>query len=95
MSILRKLGLDPAPFLSSFSNNLTSLIISNMVSRPQASLFALRTLLTFGPEAVTSVLVEEVCQVLGNPRVVGVSDEEMEILRTPRGELWHSGMKKE
>ena len=95
MEILKRLKLDPSSFLSSSSRELTSILISNMADKTQACLLALHTLLVFGERAVTPVLMDEVCNVLGNQEVVTASTDGMEIMNTPQGQLWHKGMKTE
>ncbi len=62
---------------------------------PQASRSALFTLLRLGAGSVLPWVVEEACQVLGRAEVLETTEEQMEIMCTPSGQLWHKGMLQE
>lgn len=95
MAILKQLQLDPSSFLSSCSHQLLSLLLSNMASDPQACLLALRSLLALQEDVMMAALAAEVCRLLGEEQVVGATSDDMEIMRTPEGELWHVAMRKQ
>ena len=66
-----------------------------MVVQPQACRLALSTLLTFVAAPIAAVLVEEVCKLLRRQELLDATEEHLEILHTPQGLLWHSGLRKE
>lgn len=94
MAVLKKLSLPPSS-LSSSSPQLLSILLSNMAAKPETCLRSLRSLLALQADAIVPALIEEVCRVLGDPGVVGASPEDMEVMRTPEGQLWHPAMRKE
>lgn len=94
-SVLRCFNLQPSSFISSSSHQLVSTLLSNMASNSRACVLALRSLLSVQASAVVPVLVLEVCKLLGGQQVLEATDNEMGILHTPEGELWHEGMRKE
>lgn len=93
--LLKKLQLQPSSLFASSSAELVTLLTSNMATKPNACLHALRSLLTQQGVAVSALLVAELCKQLSDQRVLGATDQDMEILRTPEGEIWHTGMKEE
>ena len=93
-TMLKRLDLQ-MPVLASSCQQLLSTVLTNMDSKSQACTLAFRSLLTVQAEGVVPLLVLEVCQVLGDQQVLGVTEQEMEVLRTSEGELWHAGMRKE
>lgn len=95
LGLLRISGLDPAALLSSSSRELASILSSNMAARREACVRALQTLVVCGCESVVSVLVEGVCEVLREKEVVKASQQDMEVMCTPQGEIWHDGFRKE
>ena len=94
MAMLKKLALPPSSLAGS-SHQLVSLLLSNMADKSEVCLRSLRSLLDLQADAVVPVLVGEACQLLGDPQVVRVTQDDMEILATPDGQLWHLAMKKE
>ena len=66
-----------------------------MATKPRACMLALRSLLTQHAEGVAPLLVTEVCQQLGNQRILEATQQDWEIMNTSEGELWHTGMRKE
>ena len=94
MSILKRLDISHSSLSSSCPQLLTTLL-TNMPSTPHTCTLAFKTLLTVQSGGVVPLLVQEVCQLLGDPQVLGVTEEDMEVLRTHEGELWHAGMRKE
>ena len=93
-ALLKHLDLQSS-FLASSSEQLVSVLVSNMASKPRACVSALRSLLALQPGGVVPVLVGEVCQLLEEQKVLVVSEEDMEVMHTPEGQLWHAGMRKE
>ena len=93
--LLKKLELQPSSLVASSSAELVTLLTSNMATKPAACLHALRSLLTQQGDAVSALVVEELCKQLSDHRVLEATDQDMEILHTPEGEIWHAGMKKE
>lgn len=94
MAVLQKLSFNPSSLTSS-SQELFSLLLSNMAANPEACLRSLRSLLALQADAIVPVLVGEMCRVLGDPQVLGATPEDMEVMGTPDGQLWHPGMSKE
>ncbi len=94
LAMLRKLSFPPSSLTSS-SQKLFSLLLSNMASKPEACLLSLRSLLAIQDDAIVPVLVEEACRLLGDAQVVGVTCEDMEVMGTPEGQLWHAALRKE
>jgi hypothetical protein len=52
-------------------------------------------LLHYGADGLLPNMVKRVCSLLSSPEVVGVTSEQLEIMYTPEGQLWHRGMTKE
>jgi len=95
LGLLQKGELDPSSLIHDSQNELASLLQSNMSTRHEACVRGLKTLVLCGGMGVISALVGGVCEVLGAGDVVGASKEDMEILCTSEGQLWHGGLKKE
>ena len=95
LGLLQKGELDPSSLIRNSQNELASLLQSNMSTRHGACVRGLKTLVLCGGIGVVSVLVGGVCEVLGASGVVRASEEDMEILCTSEGQLWHGGLKKE
>ena len=53
------------------------------------------TLLTLGAESLIPRVVEKACTLLGSPGVLEVTEDQMMIMLTPPGQLWHKGMLQE
>ena len=53
------------------------------------------TLLRYGADDLLPNMVKRVCSLLSSPEVGGATSEQLEIMCTPEGQLWHRGMTKE
>ena len=95
MNLLKKLDLSPSTFISQRADDLLSLIENNLSIRRESCLAAMETLLCYGADNVLPNMVKRVCSLLSSPEVVGVTSEQLEIMYTPEGQLWHRGMTKE
>lgn len=95
LSLLQKAELDPNSLISDSHDELASLLESNMSSNREACMSGLKSLVLCGGSGVVGTVVGKVCSVLSSREVVRASQEDMDILCTPEGQLWHGGMKKE
>ena len=95
LGLLKMSRIDPSSLLSSSSHELASTLTSNMATRHGACVCALKTLVVCGCESVVCVLVEGVCDLLEEKAVVRATQEDMEVMCTAQGELWHAGFRKE
>ena len=95
LNILQKLDLSPSAFISQRADDLLSLIESNLSTRRDTCLAAMTTLLHYGADDLLPNMVKRVCTLLSSPDVTGVTSEQLEIMYTPEGQLWHIGMTKE
>ena len=95
LNILKKLDLSPSTFISQTADDLLSLIENNISTRRESCLAATATLLRYGADDLLPNMVKRVCSLLSSAEVVGVTSEQLEIMYTPEGQLWHRGMTKE
>ena len=95
LNILKKLDLSPSTFISQRAADFLSLIESHLSTRHETCLAAMATLLCYGADDLLPNMVKRVCSLLSSPEVVGVTSEQLEIMYTPEGQLWHRGMTKE
>ena len=89
LHLLRKMELKPHPFVTEMTNQILSIVLEGMATRPDQSRCSLQTLLCVGEECLVESVVGEVCRVMGAPEVVSVTTEDMEIFMTPPTRLWH------
>lgn len=95
MLLLQKLELDPRTLISELADEILKTLRDKMSNRKETCHRALATLLTFGPDLMVPRVVDDMCLLLGNREVMEVTEEQIEILHTPPGELWHQGMTRE
>jgi len=91
-SILQKLSFPPHSLISQCANELLTTILGRVQSQPQACRNALSSLVSFGAGLFLPKVVEQVCALLGQQEVLEVTGEQLEVMRTPPGQLWHKGM---
>ena len=87
--------LKPHPLVVELTNQILSLVMDGMATRPDQSRASLKTLLRVSEESVVRGVVDEVTRVLGAPEVVSVTTDDMEIMLTPPTQLWHHQLWKE
>ena len=95
LSILKRLQLSPSMFISQRVDSILSIIERDIATRREACLSATATLLHHGAEDILRNMVEMICSMLCSQDVLGVTSEQLEIMYTPEGLLWHQGMSKE
>ena len=95
VDLLKRLNLDPRALISNQADVILKSLTDMMSTKKETCYRSLATLLTFGPDFLVPKIVDDVCVLLGNRELMEVTEEQMEILTTPPGELWHSGMRKE
>ena len=95
LSLLRKAELDPGALMFDCHGDLASVLTANMAAHHESCVHGLRTVVICGGGGVVGELVEGVCSVLGASEVVRASEDDMEVLCTPEGQLWHAGLRKE
>lgn len=91
-SILQKLSFPPHSLISQCANELLTTILGRVQSQPQSCHKALSSLVSFGAGLFLPEVVEQVCALLGQQEVLEVTGEQLEVMRTPPGQLWHKGM---
>ena len=89
------MNLDPTDLLSQHTSDLLRAIYGGITKQRDASRSALLTLLKYGAGLIVPKIVDNLCELLGNTEVLGVTEEMMEIMYTPQGQLWHQGLLKE
>ena len=95
VKLLRRMELKPHPLVVELTNQILSLVLDGMATRPDQSRASLRTLLRVSEDSVVGGVVDEVCRVLSAPEVVSVATDDIEIMLTPPTQLWHNQLWKE
>ena len=93
--VISRLKLDPSDLLSQHTSDLLHAIHEGMTEQKDASRSALLTLLKYEAAIIVPKIVDNLCELLGNTDLLGVTEEMMEIMYTPQGQLWHQGLLKE
>lgn len=93
--VVSKLNLAPDDLISRYSSQLLRTILEGLPQQSEASRNALCTLVTLGAGLIVPNIVEHLCELLGNAEVRGATEEMLEIMYTPPGQLWHQGLLKE
>lgn len=93
--VISKLNLDPNELISGHSSQLLRTVLEGMTEQREACCNALGTLLKLGPELIAPKIVDGLCELLDNPDVRGGTEDMLEIMYTPQGQLWHQGLLKE
>ncbi len=87
--VISKLNLVPGDLISQSSSHLLRTLLEGMTKQREACGNALGTLLTLGAKLIVPKIVDDLCELLGNTEVQGVTEEMVEIMYTPQGQLWH------
>ena len=95
VKLLRRMELKPHPLVMESTNQILSLVLDGMATRPDQSRASLRTLLRVSEDSVVGGVVDEVCRVLSAPEVISVATDDIEIMLTPPTQLWHNQLWKE
>ena len=89
---LRLFQLEPAGFVA---GHIAGLLAMTSSAGGQCESSALRTLAKLEPQALGKQTVSEVTALLSSAAVLNATSKELEIMSTPPGRLWHTGLRKE
>ncbi|XP_076367337.1 lethal (3) 80Fj isoform X2 [Tachypleus tridentatus] len=85
--LLKRLKLNPKSFTSKYVGQLSNSAIHVEAVTPMVQ-NGLKILIQLNPEVFVPVLVKQVTQLLQNPALIQVTQEEYNIYQTPEGELY-------
>ena len=94
-AVLKRFQFQPASFIADSAEDLVPIITSNMASRPQACTRALRFLLSQQGGVVAPLLVAGLSKQLQAPRALRATEQDLQIMATTDGQLWHTALRKE